>query len=280
MGIAKSTNVYPNEMPMVNQRVDGSLYWTDSLGHDMVRIEVGTGNERVVFALHQRILCNKIPFFNKMFNGKFQESVSHTAMMPEDNVDAFKIMIGWVYNEVIELNIGFECENSSSMALVELLILAEKYDISPFVDATMDYLVNLLRQKHLMIGQAMWLHAYKHTCRASKLRLFVTRVAVFAMRCKDGEFSDNTVFWSLREVHSILSQDPEMLMDYLAMTQGAEPQEHPLKKPLCDYHRHGADERCPYTLKASANIPNANDNKPSYELNRWYGMELNACMHV
>lgn len=231
----------------------------------MVRLEVGMGREAVVFNLHKRLLCDKIPVFDKMFNGHFEESTTQTAKMPEDNVEAFKIMIGWVYNGVIEPDIGleFKTPNSSKTPLIELLILAEKYDVTALVDATMDYLMNFLREKRLIIGQSLWPYVYKHTRRTSRLRLFLTRMAIYAMRFKDGEFTDNRHFWNLKDIHSIMSQNPDILMDYLAWTKAAKPQEYPVDAPQCDYHRHGANETCPYTSEGLFNVTNANGKRPN-----------------
>ncbi|KAF7909214.1 uncharacterized protein EAE98_012293 [Botrytis deweyae] len=253
------------EIEPATKKVAGNEYWIDAIGTKIVRLEVGTGFDQVVFNVHKAILCNKIAFFDKMFNGKFLEGITHCAKMPEDNIEAFKLMLGWVYSGVIEPGIGltFADGNSASTPLLELLILAEKYDINPLVDVTMDYLINLLQEKRIIIGESLWVYTYKHTRRTSKLRLFFTRLAIYAMRFKDGEFTSNPKFWTLKEIHSILAQNSEILMDYLALTQGVKLQEDPLIAPPCDYHRHAANEECPHKPKTIAHFTKESRNRPN-----------------
>ncbi|KAJ8064277.1 hypothetical protein OCU04_006623 [Sclerotinia nivalis] len=118
MEIAKSTNVYPKELPMANQSVDGVFYWAE----EALIIHIDTISPTRYSSLGHDLNT----FLRQDVQRKFQGNVTPSAMMPEDNVDAFKIMIGWLNNGVIVPNIGSESENISSMALVELLILAEK----------------------------------------------------------------------------------------------------------------------------------------------------------
>ncbi|TGO17000.1 hypothetical protein BPAE_0456g00040 [Botrytis paeoniae] len=255
------------EMEPATIKVKANKYWIDTIGTRIVRLEVGTGFDQVVFNVHKAIICEKIAFFDKMFNGKFLEGIIHSAKMPEDNIEAFKLMLGWVYSGAIEPGIGLTFANgdSASTPLLELLILAEKYDINQLVDATMDYLIDLLQEKRIIIGESLWVYIYENTRQTSKLRLFFTRLAIYAMRFKDGEFTSNPKFWTLKEIHSILAQNSEILMDYLALTQGVKLQEDPLIAPPCDYHRHTADEPCPYKPKTAAEITNEDGKTPSNE---------------
>ncbi|KAF7957265.1 hypothetical protein EAE96_002852 [Botrytis aclada] len=257
----------PKEMEPTAKKVKPNEYWIDTISTRIVRLEVGTGFNQVVFNVHKKLICEKIAFFDKMFNGKFLEGITHCAKMSEDNIEAFKLMLGWVYRGSIEPGIGltFADGNSASTPLLELLILAEKYDINPLVDATMDYLISLLQEKRVIIGESLWVYTYENTRKTSKLRLFFTRLAIYAMRFKDGEFTSNPKFWTLKEIHSILSQNSEILLDYLALTQGVKSQENPLTAPPCDYHRHGADEPCPHKPKTASGITNENGKRPSDE---------------
>ncbi|KAF7885358.1 uncharacterized protein EAF01_011423 [Botrytis porri] len=265
MDSTRTIKLESEEMEPATKKVKANKYWIDTIGTRIVRLEVGTGFDQAVFTVHKTILCEKIAFFDKMFNGKFLEGITHCAKMPEDNIEAFKLMIGWVYSGVIEPGIGltFANGNSASTPLLELVILAEKYDINALVDATMDYLIKLLQVKRIIIGESLWVYTYENTRRTSKLRLFFTRTAIYAMRFKDGEFTSSPKFWTVKAIHSILSRNPEILMDYLALTQGVKLQEDPLMAPSCDYHRHEVNEECPHKPQTTVNITNESGNRPS-----------------
>ncbi|EMR87097.1 hypothetical protein ACHAPC_006964 [Botrytis cinerea] len=257
--------VKQEEMEPATKKVMSNGYWIDKIGTRVVRLEVGTGFDRAVFNIHKTVLCEKIAFFDKLFNGNFLESITHSAKMPEDNIEAFKLMLGWVYRGVIEpgVNLTFDDDKTTKTPLLELLILAEKYDITPLVDATMDYLINVLREKRMVVGQSLWVYVYENTRQTSKLRLFFTRIAIYAMRFKDGEFAGDPKFWTVTEIHSILSKNSEILMDYLTLTQGVKLQQNPLLVPPCDYHRHRADEKCPYEPEPATNNTTEDWTKPS-----------------
>jgi hypothetical protein len=77
------------------------LWWTDlsrqSLGADIVEIRVGTAHVRS-FMVHKKLLCDKIPHFKKMFEGPWKATGEKIATFPEDDADAFDVLVCWVYN--------------------------------------------------------------------------------------------------------------------------------------------------------------------------------------
>ncbi|KAI9646439.1 hypothetical protein NHQ30_004431 [Ciborinia camelliae] len=263
---SRPTSPLAENPTMASEKTRNTSFWIDAIGTEMVRIEVGGSYQKAVFNIHQDILCNKIPFFDKMFNGEFLEGTTKRAEFPEDDVDSFKLLLGWVYNGAIEPHESLEFPfcNTSSIPLLELFILAEKYDITQLVDDCMDYLIKVLREKRLILGTFMWVYTYKHTRRTSKLRLFFTRLAAYALRFRNGEFTSDPTFWTLDDIHSILSQNSDMLMDYLALVQGvSKPQENPLEAPACDYHRHPPSETCPNKAKRNGAVIKTSGKKTS-----------------
>ena len=73
-----------------------------NLGNQIVNIEVGTEDNKALFTIHRKVLCSKIPFFDKMFNGGFEEAKTQCATLPEDDPSGFHLLVGWVYTGSIE----------------------------------------------------------------------------------------------------------------------------------------------------------------------------------
>lgn len=67
----------------------------------MVDIHVGQGEAARDFRIHKKLLCSKVPYFDKMFNGGFKEAVQNSVTLPEDNPESFDILQCWVYTGVL-----------------------------------------------------------------------------------------------------------------------------------------------------------------------------------
>ena len=59
----------------------------------MVNIHIGKDEGSGHFRLHKSILCEQVPYFKKMFNGNFVEGATNSASLPEDDADAFNIIV-------------------------------------------------------------------------------------------------------------------------------------------------------------------------------------------
>lgn len=69
----------------------------------MVILEVGGGNKpKQLFTVHKKLLCEKVPYFHKMFTGTWKEAEENKAVFPEDNVMAFDSLLCWVYTGVLK----------------------------------------------------------------------------------------------------------------------------------------------------------------------------------
>lgn len=51
-----------------------------------------------IFHVNKALLCRMIPYFDKMFNGPWKESQNNSVDLPEDDVEACKVLFTWVYN--------------------------------------------------------------------------------------------------------------------------------------------------------------------------------------
>lgn len=59
----------------------------------MVDIHVGTDEKLGHFKLHRSILCQNVPYFEKMFNGNFLEGATKSAALSEDDPEDFNILV-------------------------------------------------------------------------------------------------------------------------------------------------------------------------------------------
>lgn len=64
--------------------------WNSTLGTDLVTIHVGSGHSKRTFCVHKNLICNKIDYFKKMFEGGFKEGIEQTANFPEEKRMSWK----------------------------------------------------------------------------------------------------------------------------------------------------------------------------------------------
>ena len=88
------------------------------LGLEMVDIFVGASKQP--FRIHKDLLCERSPYFNRMFNNGLKETIDQSATLAEVDSDAFQAFVEWVYRS--ELNHGF---HSQPAGLIKLYLFAE-----------------------------------------------------------------------------------------------------------------------------------------------------------
>jgi hypothetical protein len=214
----------------------------------MVTIEVATGENSKRFLVHKALLCRKIVYFDKMFNGSFKESMESKATFPEDDNEAWALIVDWVYRGVSSL------ETKSKMfftALVPSMFkamgLAEKYIIVELADQIMDTMVAGFLRHGYSPGSHWSSLAYAHTGHGSKLRLYIARTNAMRVCFKSHH---NRYFKSITRIHTLATNDSEFASDILrSILDQSTPKGvafcRPNLAPACDYHQHGIDVPCP-----------------------------------
>lgn len=59
-------------------------------------IDLHVGEEEVYFRVYEDTLCNKIPYFDKMFWNGFAETIFKSADFLEDFAESFDLLLHWV----------------------------------------------------------------------------------------------------------------------------------------------------------------------------------------
>jgi hypothetical protein len=103
----------------------------------MVDLYVGHHKER--FHVHKAILCEKVPYFQHMFNGNFEDAKPNVAHFPEDDPEAFDLILRWIYWNNIELipSVSSFLPKSPFWKSITFYILAEKLCLPKLQDHIM-----------------------------------------------------------------------------------------------------------------------------------------------
>ncbi|KAF7885357.1 uncharacterized protein EAF01_011422 [Botrytis porri] len=106
------------------------------LGDDMISIQVGEGSRATEFMVPKGPSCRRVPFFNAMFNQGWLESATQSCTLPDDDPEAFSILMHWVFDVPHEAPVTFTLSGFQKHpeTYINLAILAGKYLIDDLPD--------------------------------------------------------------------------------------------------------------------------------------------------
>jgi hypothetical protein len=221
------------------------------LGSDIVKLCVGDPKSPTIFQAHKKILCKKVTYFDKMFNGNFKEGAEQCATFPEDDPLIWKSLIGWVYSGLVEEPTSRTinpCDLTTDK--IKIYALAEKYGIIELQDKTMDPLNHHFCLQSLIPSLASVARGYKLTHSGSKLRLLLARTLAYHTLRTGEEYLNRS--WSSPKLVEVLKKNEDLLLDSLTLMRESSGKvfPNPTNQPACDYHQHAKTEPCPYAKKS------------------------------
>ncbi|KAF7903899.1 hypothetical protein EAF00_001233 [Botryotinia globosa] len=117
------------------------------LGGHSVSIKVGQGSNITEFIVPKDPLCSKVSFFDAMFNHGWLETSTQSCTLPDDDPEAFSILMHWVFDVTHDAPVTFTVKGLQihSNPLMNLAIIADKY----LVDDLPDLIETRLVQKDM-----------------------------------------------------------------------------------------------------------------------------------
>lgn len=219
--------------------------YASELGTEIVTIYVGA--KRKEFLVHKKLLCKKVEYFNKMFNGGFREAREAIAYMSEDDPAAFSLLVRWVYRDTIpdisreEKHGENKCEYDD---ILDLYLLAHKLNLEKVADVCMDLLIDDDRSYSDWPGDEHIQKVYDNTAADSALRRYCLRVLQWYLVDLRGLSDSNRKH--VLKIKALLLYHEDILIDFLTLMKGTNSVciRNPTKDPRCDYHVHGKHEEC------------------------------------
>lgn len=191
------------------------------------------------FCIHKNLLCNRSRYFRACFDGKFKEAENKIFNLPDDDVEAFKLFVDWLYGAPLK-KFGPE-ELPSYLAL---LVFSEKICLEFLHNETMNRIRAFFRTCHEdhPVSTRTIQYMYENTSPRSPLRYFIISLA--AWTCVQ---SANTALTGIA-YEELLRQGGDFPVDFtlsLALIQtpsGAS--QDPRSVPSCTFHNHKDTPRC------------------------------------
>lgn len=188
-----------------------------------------------------------------MFDSTFKEGIEQKATFPEDNIDAWALLVQWIYQEentplsIVFLKLrGPIEEHKAHKQLIEAFLLAEKYLVDRLADEVMDTIFGFWRHDDYEVNNERTVDVYERTEPGSKLRLLCARDNAWSLWFTKDET------YSASEVAKAVKQQPDLAIDMLpiihelTLRDGAHRTRYQDRYPKCDYHKHSSEVACPY----------------------------------
>ncbi|KAJ8071944.1 hypothetical protein OCU04_002248 [Sclerotinia nivalis] len=210
-------------------------------------VDIYVGPEKKLFRIHRGILCDKVPYFQKMFSSGFVEALEGKVFFPEDSPQSFDLFYGWVYLGTLPT---FNCvdgggESGFNWNPLLLYFLADKLCLVELMDKSSDiYFEGLAKSGR--IPKTEWVEkVYELTPMGSPLRKFMCHSMYYVFSTLRSERIEAT--WTTDGVAMVMKSHPDFAIDFLNLLRSNPvgiAAKDPTKLPKCDFHCHGKDEPC------------------------------------
>ncbi|KAJ5042188.1 uncharacterized protein L3040_004743 [Drepanopeziza brunnea f. sp. 'multigermtubi'] len=246
--------------------VGGTLF--DSLGSEIVHFIVGP--KRKDCPIHTNLLTQASPSFSQLL--ELQTPVPGRAeyALPDSDSDAVAFVFNYLYRQAVDLfpginspgtlgqrgsdddddhHHGYDGYANFTTAVaraIEVYILADTLRMVHLADTVITALGEAYRQGKTYPAAADIALVYARSPAGSRLRKFMARCYQVLADFEDADIE--TAGWSPTEVHRLISEVPELFVDWRALNRKSKALESTeLSADLvCAYHLHGPDAECEF----------------------------------
>jgi hypothetical protein len=212
-------------------------------------VDLHVGPTKKLFRVHKTLLCKKIPYFKKMFNGGFKESSEGVGSFPEDTEESFDILIKCVYLGTLR-SLTFSKNSRRNWMenpnLLSIYTLADKLCLPELMDnLTNSYIEGSI--KHNFFPNCSYIDIiWAKTRDGVSLRKYVVHARHW-FTSGQARTEDNLKLWPTSSLRELFVKHPSLLTAYLDLVRntpiGQAPKD-PRTMPRCVFHEHGENEEC------------------------------------
>ncbi|CZR67136.1 uncharacterized protein PAC_17035 [Phialocephala subalpina] len=221
----------------------------DMMGLDMVDVYVGKGEKERQFRVYEKVLREKVPFFNAMFSSSFQESLEKKASLPDDDPKTFDLLLTWVYTGKLH-TFKWLLDGATFKANWELLPLyklADKLCSSSLMDQITTQFIDACDEQGVTALPWLIRDIYTKLPDHASLRKYSAHSLVYILHGMR-RHGDCSTTWPSEELKDIMVESPGLILEYVELVRKlplGERAEDPADKDRCIFHQHALDAPCP-----------------------------------
>jgi len=179
-----------------------------------------------------------------MFNGSFKECTENSVKLPEDDPDAFDMLINWVYfRGVRDLTgiVGSDGEEVAPWDPIEFYALAEKLCLPGLQDTIMDCISKYHKNTNELPSPDFAYRAYARTSDRSRLQKYAFLGIQHVLEILLHEDTEDG--WPTCEIQKLFKDHDNFARDYIDSVRTGVG-EDPREMSKCEFHTHGIAEAC------------------------------------
>lgn len=213
-------------------------------------VNIYVGDERKKFHLHRDLLCERSEFFKASFEGHFKEAEAQELTLPEDSIESFERLVGWLYGAPL-MSMPLVPSQDEFSAYVDLFILAKKLCLEHLQNETMDQILRYYRLELPEVTPHTTHLICENTSAGDPLRRLSIQCAAWkavfnAVQNEDTQFESGSVY--LLEGGGEIAVDfASWLANFYAISKGKGKKLDsidPRIKSNCSYHVHNSTPAC------------------------------------
>jgi BTB/POZ domain len=225
---------------------DLTLTSFSGLGVEFVDIYVGKNQKH--FRVHKKILCEKIKYFDDMFNKGFEEAQTSVAQLPEDDETSFDVLLGWLYTGSLRRleNKGTGGPKKWNWAPSSMFILVDKLCLAILMNEVMDQWMLDFATRGILPLTSSISQIYQTTRKGSGARKFAINTVFYILH--EERAKQSFTIWKTEEILKLMQDNEELGLDVLELMRAHSPGTHvldPRRLPPCEYHLHEGNAPCP-----------------------------------
>ncbi|KUJ07196.1 uncharacterized protein LY89DRAFT_789980 [Mollisia scopiformis] len=223
--------------------------FSDIMGTDMLDIYVGMGTEKKLFRVHEKILRDKVPYFDKMLSNGFQESIDKKIELPEDHVNSFDILLLWVYTSNIQpFSWILNSANGSDMKwdVFKVYELADKLCLEELMDEVTSTYIDASEKQDILPS----ITSIGEDCSKLSAHMGLKKYMVLCLDYYLNGMSRESNYYGsgIEEFVDLLSVNRELFLEHMQLVHQRPTGQlapDPRKMPRCTFHQHDAGVECP-----------------------------------
>jgi hypothetical protein len=215
------------------------------MGNTMISIYVGEDDDTQIFAVHEHILCAKIPYFKERIAIKPNEGRIGFTKFPNYSPQAFDLLLSWVYDghlrKLTTVTDEEDGTTSASWHTVELHRLAQKVGLPELMDTVMDAHRRFDRENNVLPDLGFVENGYEITSPSSPFRRYLAHTCAYRI------FAEGDKTMELDSLSRLMVAIPRLNLDVLqALKESRGNVVSPKDMPDCDFHSHDKGVPCPW----------------------------------
>ncbi|KAK6609940.1 hypothetical protein H4I95_02999 [Botrytis cinerea] len=218
---------------------------------EMVDIHVGEDEDSGHFKLHKSILCDKVPYFENMFNGNFIEGTTNSASLPEDDPEVFNMLVSWIYSDQVgplEQKIG----DDGRWCVGNLYLLADKLCLPDLMDQILDELTFHMERKNWiprisMTRSPISMESLYNCSPRKNCGMFRLTASIICYLLCEAQGAIYPKYWPTEDIDAFLTSHDDLRHEVFKMIRAQRNEmafEEQVFYPGCRFHEHEEGQPC------------------------------------